>query len=431
MNIILRHDFEGSESRLRYGSVTNGSLHDINFGQTLGNKWSSGQALLSYDYLDSTPLSAKDRRNTDTVPQPFTVLPEQVRHGVFLTAEQAISPSTSVFADGTYSHRSTYFDIDRLDIIIQRTPASVDSYGGTVGLRGRSSHGTEFNLSGSFSGSDTDQQLFNLATTPDTLQQRYTAKSSVGSVDIKLDGPLFDIAGGSVKYAVGGQYRRETFDLENKVPAGAGYSPARNVAAGFIETYIPLLGPQGADGTIDRLSLDLADRLEHYSDFGSTNNPKIGLVWQPLQMLSVRATYGTSFKAPLLNDTNGGANTVLPYPLFDPTTGANTNSLVVFGGNPNLDPEKARTWTTGLDVRPEEIPGLRASATYYNIRFTQMITIPQGSISLLDALRDASLPRTWCDRPKSVTDIGTIVCINGADIREPVQSRPRQCAGTC
>ncbi len=49
------------------------------------------------------------------------------------------------------------------------------------------------------------------------------------------------------------------------------------------------------------LDLTAAVRHEDYSDFGSTTDPKVGLVWEPLDGFNLRATYGTSFRAPYLN----------------------------------------------------------------------------------------------------------------------------------
>ena len=43
-------------------------------------------------------------------------------------------------------------------------------------------------------------------------------------------------------------------------------------------------------------------RWDHYSEVGNTTNPKIGLRWQPMQSLLLRASAGTGFRAPSLSD---------------------------------------------------------------------------------------------------------------------------------
>lgn len=61
VNIILRDDYDGAESRVRYGTVSDGSLHDVRASQTFGTTWDRGNALLSYEYQDSSALNAADR----------------------------------------------------------------------------------------------------------------------------------------------------------------------------------------------------------------------------------------------------------------------------------------------------------------------------------------------------------------------------------
>jgi outer membrane receptor protein involved in Fe transport len=112
------------------------------------------------------------------------------------------------------------------------------------------------------------------------------------------------------------------------------------------------------------------------------------LIWKPLRDLLLRGAIGTSFHAPLLNDLNPVPFQVVPYPEADPRTGGTTNTLIEFGGNPDLQPEKATTWTLGLDLHPEEVPGLRGNLGYYNIHFKNRIANAQlQGIDVSDALR--------------------------------------------
>ena len=49
---------------------------------------------------------------------------------------------------------------------------------------------------------------------------------------------------------------------------------------------------------------------------------------------------------------------------------------VTTGGNPNLNVEKATTWTIGAVIQPEFLPGFNASVDYYNIAVQDAITAP-------------------------------------------------------
>jgi outer membrane receptor protein involved in Fe transport len=136
INFILRNNFDGLESRARFGGVSDGGSKESQVGQTGGTHWNSGDALLSYEFYDRTPLSAADRSYSESAVQPFTLLPEQVRQSVFLSVNQKVNSDVSLFADGTFSHRSTYYDASVAGLL-QQNPAVISAYSGTVGARFR------------------------------------------------------------------------------------------------------------------------------------------------------------------------------------------------------------------------------------------------------------------------------------------------------
>ena len=381
VNFIMRRDFDGAETRVRYGTDGRGGTHESEVGQTVGRDWNGGSALLSYEYSDRTPLTGADRSITESLIEPFTLLPEQVRHGVFGSAQQDLANGIQTFAEGTYSHRTTSADVSS-PFFTMTSPAIITAYSGTLGMRIDLPRNTQAEVSASYSASDTRAtQLDN-----GTLADDQKVHTSILSFDGKLDGSIGSIGGGPIRYAVGGQFRRETFD-DNDLVGMTDFNPSRDIAAGFLELRVPLVGPLSSVSGADRLELILADRGEHYSDFGSTNNPQIGLVWAPLSSVSVHGQFGTSFHAPLLSDLNPVPSQVIPYPEADPRTGGITNSLIEFGGNPELQPERAHTWSVGLDIHPTDVPGLRANLGYFNIRFTDRITNAQAQgIDLTNAL---------------------------------------------
>jgi iron complex outermembrane recepter protein len=67
------------------------------------------------------------------------------------------------------------------------------------------------------------------------------------------------------------------------------------------------------------------------------------------------------------------------------------NTLLLYGGNPDLGPEKARVWTVGLDFKPPEVDGLTAKLTYYDIVFTNEIIAANTSFNPLDAFVDEAI----------------------------------------
>ena len=136
-------------------------------------------------------------------------------------------------------------------------------------------------------------------------------RSRVSSMNILADGSVWSLPGSDLKLAVGAQFRRETFDRSTQTyvstltPVDAAIAPqTRDIAAVFAEARLPLVGLSNARPLIRRLELSAAVRAEDYEDFGSTTNPKIGVLWSPSEPLSLRASWGTSFRAPSLNELN-------------------------------------------------------------------------------------------------------------------------------
>ncbi len=137
--------------------------------------------------------------------------------------------------------------------------------------------------------------------------------------------------------------------------------------------------------------MSLSGRYDHYSDFGSTTNPKIGLTWQPVDGVSFRGSYGHSFRAPGLRDLGStvgsyysAAALVDAFGARDPSRGAaQVNTILLYGGNQSLTPETARTWSLGADLRPRFAPNLSASVTFYDIKYDNVIGTPSGLGALL------------------------------------------------
>jgi iron complex outermembrane receptor protein len=389
VNIILGRNMEGAETRARFGAVNSGGTRDTQVGQTLAHGWDTGHALGIYEFSDRTPLDASDRNYTRSAPAPFMLLPEQVRHSAFVSLDDEVAPGIQLLAEGTYAHRSTYDDRAPFNNVPIRNRSVIDAYSGSTGARVDLPRGAQLELTGAYTASYTNYEVVPAGMPAPAVNER--ARSKILSIDVKLDGRLFSLPAGPVVYAVGAQFRQEDFSHADLL-AMTEFRPGRHVKAGFAELRVPLIGPPGSSApAANRLEVTLADRDEHYSDFGPTNNPQIGLIWRPLAGLKIRGTYGTSFRAPLLNDLNPVPFQVVPLSEFDPTSGGVTNTLAIFGGNPDLKPEKARTWTAGLDFTTLSLPEFHISATYYDIHFTDLITDPEFSVDVTDVLSQQSV----------------------------------------
>jgi iron complex outermembrane receptor protein len=221
-----------------------------------------------------------------------------------------------------------------------------------------------------------------------------SSRDQVVSGNIQADGPLWRLPAGDMKLALGVDVRRETL-LRASYNFVSGIAPtpsaptdlSRTVSAVYAELEAPLVGPDNARPGMQALDLSLAGRIEHYPAFGTTSNPKVGVMWRPVNDLTLRATYGTSFRAPELRELSDpavNAETLLPL------NGGRITTMVLIGGNPDLRPETARSWTVGADFRPKAVPGLAMSLSWFDIRFSNRIGRPVAA-NLVGALTDPTL----------------------------------------
>lgn len=215
-------------------------------------------------------------------------------------------------------------------------------------------------------------------------------RTDMGSV--RLSGPLFDLPAGAVKIALGAEVRRETFEQRGHVgPTPVPENLERDITSVFGELFVPLVSEANARPLIRSLTLSLSGRYDEYSDFGDTTNPKVGVNWSPMEGLGLRASYGQSFRAPGMRQVGA---TVGAYYLDaassavyanDPTRGLNQVATVyLLGGNHNLKPEEATTYSFGADWTPDFLPNLRASLTYYNIEYVNVIGTPSAAMVFTD-----------------------------------------------
>lgn len=213
--------------------------------------------------------------------------------------------------------------------------------------------------------------------------------------NLQADGPLFDLPAGAVRVATGANIRRELYENRSTsffmtpVPrVGSPVERARSIVAAFAELRIPLFGAENARAGFRRLDLSLAGRIEHYPDFGTTANPKIGITWIPIDGLTLRGTYGTSFRAPNLTQLRRSSSVSGAF--VPNANGATVRVLQLAGGNPNLEPERARSWTIGAELTPRALPGLRVNATLFRTIFDRRIDQPAGR-RFREALTDPDL----------------------------------------
>ena len=219
--------------------------------------------------------------------------------------------------------------------------------------------------------------------------------STTTSLDGKASRDLMPMGGGQMALAIGFDIRREQADdrpvndeyRQGLHIGGEGTVPqttaARTVAALFAELSLPI-----AKG----LEASLAARYDHYSDFGSSVNPRATLRWQPTKEVVLRAAAGTGFRAPSLWDVNSPpAFTNTANSLVDPDCPAGfagdprceTQFNVRNSSTPGLKPEKSRQVSAGIVLEP--MKDFSASLDYWLITKSDQIDSIGGDAMLTDS----------------------------------------------
>jgi outer membrane receptor protein involved in Fe transport len=234
----------------------------------------------------------------------------------------------------------------------------------------------------------------------------------------------------SVGFAVGGEYRRyvaeSTSDLSSQTPdevlgAGAANPDSRgsyNVKEAFAEVIAPLIQGQPF---FHNLTLELGARFSDYSTAGTNWTWKAGGNWEPTNWIKVRGNFQKATRAPNIGELFSPQVTGLDNFATDPCQGAApvTNAQLRAiclaqgapassigsieaepsaqpnnrtGGNLDLGVEKATTWTAGVVVNPDFVPGLTISADYYNIKVRDAISQPSFGDALNACFLESNNP---------------------------------------
>jgi iron complex outermembrane recepter protein len=378
VNFVMRHDYDGLEVGTTIGGTTDGGGFQQIYNGLAGTNWSGGNAIFSYEHEQQGAINSADRSYVSPTIAGTTLIPSTDRDSFFGRVQQNVSSTVSLFAEGLYTSRSAdsaLNDSSLLPGLTETEKATVQQYG-FVG-------GVDADLGGSWSLDGAATLARDQSTTPEQAFLSGHLFESIGSaygnhmelLSVNANGPLFTMAAGDVELALGGEFRHEGFT--SSAEAGSPeISATREVYSAFGELQVPIVAPSDDRVGLEALTLDVAGRFEHYSDFGSTTNPKVGVTYKPVAELTLRSTWSTSFRAPsLLQEFDPLQETLQLVPNATPPGGV-AIILSSFGGSGSLGPEKSASTTFGADYTPHWLPGFKVSTDYFSIDYRDRIEIP-------------------------------------------------------
>jgi outer membrane receptor protein involved in Fe transport len=256
-----------------------------------------------------------------------------------------------------------------------------------------------------------------------------------------VSGDLFEMPAGPFQFAVGASYAKNTGEFKPDEFLASGdvvgfnaqppQSGSIDVTEGFLEVAVPLLKDLPL---MYRLDLEAGYRVSEYNLAGSVDTYKAALNWQPIQSVKLRGSYNRAVRAPSIEDLflppqenfpgyldpcnfdsaeRAGPDAaavealcvaqgipVGALPIFDQPNG---QVRAIQGGNQELDPESADTYTFGVVWQPEFTNvGLRMSVDYWKYELEDTIGTVQATSSIARCFNDVGAnpgydpANQWC-----------------------------------
>jgi iron complex outermembrane receptor protein len=236
-----------------------------------------------------------------------------------------------------------------------------------------------------------------------------------------LSGELFQLPAGPLAFATGFEYRKYEGEYHPDPATVLGeYNGVPSLPTegeyDVDELYLELNIPIVADGWWGKkMDFNIAGRYSDYSTFGGEFTPKYGFHWQVADEFTFRATYAEGFRAPSIGELFGSPSRIdalITDPCLDApgTTGTATGNpancaalgvapgteqidpqiSVETGGNPNLGPERARSFTAGWVWSPSFLNDV-AIADKFDFEFTYYRHTILGAIQPIDAQTQLNL----------------------------------------
>lgn len=279
------------------------------------------------------------------------------------------------------------------------------------------------------------------------FSRTFTADASLEQLDFQgfISGDLsqlFELPGGPIRFALGGEYRRETAYYKQDDFVAGGFSngvaipvfdpPKFEVKEAFGELQIPLLKDMPF---FKELTATGAARVSDYGgEIGSVWAYNAGVQWSPIRDIRIRANYARAVRAPNVSETgsplvpnfansftdpcntaNIGLNSIRTANCTTAVGAANLANLnaisyslpIVSGSNPNLQPETSDSYTLGAVFQPRFVPGLTFTVDYYNIKVNGVIASISAQTIANNCYDSPTLNNIFCQQFQRYTGTGT------------------------
>lgn len=383
VNVILRRDYSGLATSAQIGAASDGGYFRQQADAVSGTRWSGGGAMIAYDFAHNSEIAARQRGYTGTLDGEASLFPSQTRHAGIATLHQDIGERLTFSLDALLSRR-TSTTVGGTTAARYVFAPRVTTFSVAPELAFDAGRDWLIKLSGAYG---RDRTRYNTTFAPAGGSASVTSGcycNDAVSAEFNASGPIFALSGGAARLAVGGGYRDNGMNFTRQVNGATqqAFDVSRHSYYAFGEVYLPFVGPEADLTGVKRLTLTGALRYEDYPGMARLATPRLGLIYAPIADLTLKASWARSFKAPTLYQQYVGYQAyLLPAAAFGAGSG-NQTVMYASGGNPDLKPERARSWTAGFVFKPTGAPEFSLEASYFNIRYRDRVVQPiAGSIA--------------------------------------------------
>jgi iron complex outermembrane receptor protein len=418
INIILKKGAAGGDAEIGFGEYQERDGKQVSLrGSTGFNLGENGWVRIAVDAADRDPTNraGADYRNTadpryGKVNQRFGD-PETKPRVLFLNSQYRVSDDIDWYAFANYGQRdtsaaATWRSFGRSTIYpegflpLENSKSTDTSL--VTGLRGEAS-GWRWDVSLNYGQNEFKLDLDNTvnldlkeASPTHFYAGKLKSSQSLLNVDVARDYPV-EAFTGPLTVALGAEYRREEYeigagDVASYSGSGAqGFSGFRAVNAGSNSRHNESVYANFEAEVTKQFSASAALRHERYSDFGNTTSVKGSTRYAFNDLVSLRATASSGFRAPSLaqqfytiTTTNFSVVNGVNTPIETGTFAVGSAAAAALGATP-LKAEKARNYSLGLLVQPTR--NWTASIDAYRIDIDDRIAL-SANMTLNQALKD-------------------------------------------
>ncbi|WP_454883001.1 TonB-dependent receptor domain-containing protein [Sphingomonas oryzagri] len=380
-NILLRRDYSGVMTDVRVAGATDGGAFDQQYGLVAGTRWDGGGVMAAYEFDRQTAVSADDRSYARDRAPGLTLTPYLRHHNGALSVHQDILDNLTFALDIIANQRWNSYDYaldSRGDYKLNggRVSSTTSSFAVSPSISWAIGNGWSASIAGMY-GLDhnkyVDSSYYNGTS---SISSQLCNCNSANSVEANITGPIASLPAGPVNIAVGGGYRSNNF-----TQSSLNLDVSQHAYFAYAEAEMPIFSPDQSRWYAHRLLLTGALRYENYPSVAHVFTPKLGLVYEPVDDLTVKMSWGRSFKAPTLYQQFSAIRSgLLPATVAGGSPGSTVVELV--GGNRSLKPERARSWSVTAQWHPSSVPGFDIEVSYFDIDYKDRVVSPIQYVSL-------------------------------------------------